>query len=121
MPDIDNTQNPATTTASPVATAAAPLPEGMAVVTLETPLKRGAQTITELRLRKPNAGALRNISLAELLQMNVSALQMVLPRISEPALVKHEVDQMDAVDLVACAMEVAGFLVPKASRESLEA
>ena len=95
-----------------------PVRDGVVIITLETPIKRGTTEISEIKLRKPNAGALRGVSLAELLQMNVSALQVVLPRISEPTLVKHEVDQLDPADLVACALEVAGFLVPKAAMES---
>ena len=95
-----------------------PVPDGVVIITLETPIKRGTTEISEIKLRKPTAGALRGVSLAELLQMNVSALQVVLPRISEPTLVKHEVDQLDPADLVACALEVAGFLVPKAAMES---
>ncbi|MFS4552077.1 phage tail assembly protein [Comamonas resistens] len=97
---------------------AAPAQDGVATISLQTPIKRGATEITSLKLRKPNTGALRGVSLADLLQMNVSALQVVLPRISEPTLVKHEVDQLDPADLVACALEVAGFLVPKAAMES---
>ena len=110
MPQADNQDQ--------TANQAQPVPDGVVIITLETPIKRGTTEISEIKLRKPNAGALRGVSLAELLQMNVSALQVVLPRISEPTLVKHEVDQLDPADLVACALEVAGFLVPKAAMES---
>ena len=51
-------------------------------VQLETPIKRGDGHITSVTLRKPNSGELRGISLAELLQMKVDALQAVLPRIT---------------------------------------
>ena len=110
MPQADNQDQ--------TANQAQPVQDGVETITLQTPIKRGATEITSLQLRKPNTGALRGVSLTELLQMNVSALQVVLPRISEPTLDKHEVDQLDPADLVACALEVAGFLVPKAAMES---
>lgn len=46
-------------------------------VRLETPIRRGNNNITQVTLRKPTAGELRGISLAELLQMKVDALQTV--------------------------------------------
>ena len=56
------------------------------VVELDEPLTRGNTQITELTLRRPKSGALRGVSLMDLMNMNVSALQVVLPRISEPRL-----------------------------------
>lgn len=43
------------------------------VITLETPLQRGEQTINDITLRKPSAGELRGLSLVSLLQMEVTA------------------------------------------------
>ena len=53
-------------------------------MTLDVPIQRGDQTITRVQVRKPNAGALRGLSLVEVLQMNVTALQTLLPRVTEP-------------------------------------
>ena len=92
-------------------------PEG---VTLDTPIKRGDQTITRVQVRKPNAGALRGLSLVEVLQMNVTALQTLLPRVTEPPLLKNEVATIDPADLVALGTEVVSFLVPKAQREAFQ-
>ena len=89
---------------------------GEAVVNLESPIKRGSTEITTLRLRKPNAGALRGVSMAELLQMNVTALQTVLPRISEPTLARHEIEQLQPPDLLNIGIEVAGFFATKAEK-----
>jgi hypothetical protein len=89
-------------------------------VTLDTPIKRGDQTITRVQVRKPNAGALRGLSLVEVLQMNVTALQTLLPRVTEPPLLKNEVANMDPADLVALGTEVVAFLVPKAQREAFQ-
>lgn len=43
-------------------------------ILLETPIRRGDQVISSLTLRKPDAGTLRGIKLADLLQMDVGAL-----------------------------------------------
>nr|WP_082615346.1 phage tail assembly protein [Acidovorax sp. Root267] len=89
-------------------------------IALDTPIQRTGQTITHVQVRKPNAGALRGLSLVEVLQMNVTALQALLPRVTEPPLLRQEVDAMDPADLVALGSEVVGFLVPKAQRESFQ-
>lgn len=116
------TPSPETATAAPapaVAIAAPGIPVGIA---LDAPIVRSnGQTITHVQVRKPNAGALRGLSLVEVLQMNVTALQVLLPRVTEPMLLRPEVDAMDPADLVALGSEVVGFLVPKAQREGFQA
>jgi len=89
-------------------------------IALDTPIQRNGQTITHVQVRKPNAGALRGLSLVEVLQMNVTALQTLLPRVTEPPLLRQEVDAMDPADLVSLGSEVVSFLVPKAQRESFQ-
>lgn len=85
-------------------------------IKLDTPIVRGEQTIKEVSIAKPNAGALRGTSLIAVIQMDVQALSLVLPRITTPALTQHDVMQMDPADLMAIGTEVSGFLVPKAER-----
>ena len=91
-----------------------------ATVTLEFPITRGASTITQLHLRKPKAGALRGINLAELLMLRAESVMVLLPRITEPPLLKHEVENMEPVDLIACATEVVNFLAPQATLEKAQ-
>ena len=88
-------------------------------VELDTPIVRGDTKIEKITLRKPSAGELRGTSLASLLQMDVDALQKVLPRISEPTLTTHEIAAMDPADLVQLAGEFASFLAPKALQASM--
>ncbi len=88
-------------------------------VPLQTPIKRKGETITTLQLMKPRTADLRGLALADLLTMKADAVAVLLPRISVPTLMKHEVDDMDPADLVSCSVEVAGFLVPKAAMDSL--
>ena len=90
-------------------------------ITLDVPLKRGDQEITAVSVRRPAAGELRGLKLADVLQMDVSSLQVLLPRITSPALTAHDVAQMDPADLVQLATETAGFFMTKADRASLAA
>lgn len=88
--------------------------------TLDTPIEREGQTITQVTLRKPAAGALRGTSLAALVNLDVDALRKVLPRISTPTLTEFDVANMDPADLVALGGIFAGFLMPKALKASME-
>ena len=115
MKNNTDTTNATATPAAPAAPA-----NTAATVTLEFPITRGATTITQLHLRKPKAGALRGINLAELLQLRAEAVMVLLPRITEPPLLKHEVENMEPVDLIACATEVVNFLAPQATLEKAQ-
>lgn len=68
-------------------------------VKLEAGIQRGEQRITTVQVRKPRAGELRGLSLAELLNMNVDAISAVLPRVTQPMLHKHDVAQLEPADL----------------------
>lgn len=85
-------------------------------IPLDTPIARGDTKIESVTLRKPTSGELRGVSLTAVLQMDVDALTVVLPRISSPTLLKQDVTAMDPADLVQLGSAVAGFLLPKASR-----
>lgn len=82
-------------------------------ITLESPIKRTGGDITELTLRKPNAGQLRGCSLASLLQMDVDALIKLLPRIAQPGITEAEAAGLDPADLTVLATETVSFLLPK--------
>ncbi|MDR6642776.1 MULTISPECIES: phage tail assembly protein [Luteibacter] len=87
-------------------------------VTLETPIARGDGQLTQIMVRKPTAGELRGTSLINLLNMDVAALETVLPRITVPTLTKPEVAALDPADLVQIATEVSGFLLTKQAKDS---
>lgn len=82
-------------------------------IILDEPIKRGDKELTEITLRKPNAGELRGISLLDLAQMDVSALEKLLPRISQPSLTKDEVAKLSVADLMQLGVEAANFLLTK--------
>lgn len=94
-----------------------PVPEN--VVVLDQPIVRGATIIAQIALRKPNAGALRGITLSDLLQMDVNAIVRVIPRISTPTLTEAEVRAMDPADLVDAGSVVASFLLKKSMKADL--
>ena len=88
-------------------------PQQPTPIVLERAIQRGEQSIPEITLRKPDAGALRGIVLSDLLRMEAGAVADLLPRITEPPLLAHEVARMDAADLMACAVEISNFLLPR--------
>lgn len=89
------------------------------IIDLDTPIKRGETEVTKVSLRKPASGELRGVNLADLLQMDVSALEKVIPRISDPTLTTHEVQGLDPADLFQLGAAVSGFLLPKAMRPTV--
>lgn len=86
------------------------------VVELDEPIQRGEQTIPAITIRKPDAGALRGVSLVALGQIDVNALQIVLPRVSSPMLTALEVARLDPADLMSLGAAIASFLLTKADR-----
>ena len=110
------TDNTAITSTEAAAVAEAVAQRDPNTVALDTPIKRGNGFITEVTLRKPSAGELRGVSLAELLQMKVDALQTVLPRITNPILHKQDMATLDPADLVNMGTVVVGFLLTKETK-----
>jgi hypothetical protein len=86
-------------------------------ITLDSPIKRGDQSITSVTLRKPSSGELRGLNLTDILQMDVNSLKKVLPRITSPILTEQDIDSLDPADLVDLGSSVALFLVKKANQE----
>lgn len=85
-------------------------------IPLDKPIVRGESTIEAITLRKPDAGTLRGVVLSDLLRMEAGAVADLLPRITEPPLLAHEVARMDAADLLACAVEISNFLLPRSMK-----
>lgn len=82
-------------------------------VNLDTPIIRGKTYFTSVTLRKPSSGELRGVHLVDLLNLDVTALLKVLPRITTPAITAPEAAGMDPADLLACGNKVAHFLLQK--------
>lgn len=89
-------------------------------ITLDTPIHRGETLIDVITLRKPRAGELRGVSLTDVLQMDVNALNRVLPRISQPALTEAEVMNLDPADLVQIGGALSNFLLTRKMRGEMD-
>ncbi|WP_019411213.1 phage tail assembly protein [Pseudomonas psychrophila] len=85
-------------------------------VTLDQPIKRGTTEIASLSLRKPSSGELRGVLLIDLLNMDVSSLIKVIPRLSSPSITAPEAAGMDPADLLAIGSKIAGFLLQKSAK-----
>lgn len=85
------------------------------VVSLQQPIKRETDDITQITLRKPKAGELRGVKLVDLLQMDVDAISKLLPRIAEPVITQHEINSLDPADFTDLSLEVVGFFNKDAS------
>lgn len=87
-----------------------------ATIKLDEPIARGDSEISELTLRRPDAGTLRGLSMAELLKMDAAAVAELLPRISSPPLIREEIDALAPSDLFACAVEISSFFMTRDER-----
>jgi len=88
-------------------------------VPLSSPIKVGSEEIKAVTLRKPKAGDMRGLKMAEILQMDVDAMITLLPRISTPILDPHVVEDLDADNFGPLAQKAMSFLLPKAQQEKL--
>jgi hypothetical protein len=82
-------------------------------ISLEKPVARGNTEIDSITLRRPGSGELRGVSLLDLAHVSVSALLVVLPRITIPSLTVQEVRLLDPADLMQIGIEVASFLATR--------
>jgi len=67
----------------------------------------------EITIRKPTTGALRGLRLGPVLELDVSALIRLVPRISTPALTEDQVEALDVVEFTQLGAAVPGFFDPK--------
>ncbi len=96
---------------------AKPADKATTVIVLDYPItSAGEKIIDKVTVRKPLAGALRNLAMTDLLRMQNEAMRAILPRVTEPMLHKPDLDKLDPADFVQLGTAVVGFLVPKADR-----
>ncbi|MBG6118782.1 hypothetical protein IWY39_002586 [Sphingobium sp. JAI105] len=89
-------------------------------VTLATPILRGETTIEKLTLRKPKGGELRGLSLQDILTSDVGAILTLIPRISDPILIREEAEQLEADDLAEIGGVIRGFFMTAAEKRAIE-
>ena len=88
-------------------------------VELERPILRGSESITQITLRKPNVGMLRNLSLQDVLKWQVEATNTLLTRITTPTLSLNDLNGMDIADYTSLAVELTNFLVSAKAKSQL--
>ena len=79
--------------------------ETSTVITLSQPIKRGDKEITEITVNKPTVPALKGLKL-----MDVDALRILLPRVTQPVLHRADFDSMEVADFVELAGAAVSFL-----------
>ncbi|RXD05375.1 phage tail assembly protein [Sphingomonas sp. UV9] len=87
-------------------------------ITFDFPLKVGNATIESVQVRKPASGELRGTTIMALSQIDYTALETVLPRITTPQLTKHDIGQLDPADFMQLGGEVMDFLLPKSAKDA---
>lgn len=87
---------------------------------LVQPISRGETKITDVALRMPDTGALRGLKLTNVLQMDVNTMQVLIPRISEPALLPDEVAALSPANLLLLSDEVVSFFMNPADLRAAE-
>lgn len=95
------------------------LPENPDIETVkfDSPIVRGELTIKEVNINKPKTGALRGLSLSDLLKLDVETVIKLVPRVSTPPLTEPEVALLDPVDFLSISTAVVGFFASKQQRE----
>nr|DAN41982.1 MAG TPA: tail assembly chaperone [Caudoviricetes sp.] len=80
------------------------------IITLSAPILRGDKQISEITVNKPTVPALKGLKMFDVLQMDVDALQVLLPRVTQPVLHKSDFATMEVVDFTELSAVAVGFL-----------
>ncbi|WP_313800977.1 phage tail assembly protein [Sphingobium sp.] len=91
-----------------------------AKITLSQPIKRGETEIVELTLRKPKASELRGLTLQDILTTDIGAIITIIPRISDPILLKDEAEDLEADDLAEIGGAIRSFFMTAAETKAVE-
>lgn len=90
----------------------------LAKVVLDHPLTRGETQINEVTVRRPGAPEMRGLAMLPLLNMDVTALGTLLPRITIPPLHAADIAALDPADLFNLGAEVTNFLLGKRTEDN---
>lgn len=87
-------------------------------ITLSKPVGTGDDAITALRLREPSTAELRGLKLTDVLQMDVTAMIRLIPRVASPYLGEDQVAALPPRDFMRLAGEVVGFFIDEDERKT---
>lgn len=89
------------------------------IVKLTRPLTEGRpEPITSVILREPGSGDLRGLKLTDVMQMDVTAMTRLLPRLTNPALAPSEIEALGPADFMSLCTGVVGFFFTEAQVEA---
>lgn len=88
------------------------------IITLSQPLKRGEQEINQVEVLKPTVQALKGLKMFDVLQVDVNAMEVLLPRITQPKLHKSDFLTMEVEDFTELATVAVGFLGKSSTEEA---
>ena len=88
-------------------------------IKLTRPLTAGRpEPITSVTLREPASGDLRGLKLTDIMQMDVTAMTRLLPRLTNPALAPSEIEDLGPADFMSLCTGVVGFFFTEAQIEA---
>jgi len=82
-------------------------------VILTRPIERGEGELAKITIREPATGDLRGLKLTDVLQLDVTALMTLLPRITVEGLTGAEAAKLSPADLARAGGAVVGFFAPE--------
>lgn len=88
-------------------------------VTLENPIVRGTTTISKVTLRKPKGGDMRGLTTRDLMNGDVNSVIALIPRISDPALIDKEAEDLEAEDIAEFSGAISGFFMNAQERAAM--
>lgn len=92
--------------------------ETQKMIELINPIMRGEKEFKQITVLKPTVPALKGLKMLDVLQMDVDALQVLLPRITQPMLHKNDFINMEVDDFTELATAAIGFLGQKSATEA---
>lgn len=79
-------------------------------VPLSTPIEIDGKKVTEITLRKPKAGELRGLNMVNILQMDITTMFKLLPRITQPPLSEVQLSaEVESEDFTKLAGQTVVF------------
>ena len=95
-------------------------PTNQNTVTLSSSVTVDGEKITKVALRKPTSGELRGLNLANIMQMDVSTMIRLLPRITTPPLSEGQVAALEPEDLMDLSAKTVVFFARKDQLAALQ-
>jgi len=109
-----------TATAQAPGTDAASKPRPHTIPLAEPIQRESGATVTAITLRKPKAGELRGLTLANLVNSDAGSLITLLPRIAEPFITEAEAANLSAEDFAEIGGTIVGFFMSATQKAMIE-